>query len=77
MRYETFKFIIANKEKFLYDNAAAGGSDLSTDPNAAATVNPNNFLAPVIGGSSIMQLLSIVALVLLIVYLIKLNFKNG
>lgn len=76
MRYETFKFIIDNKEKFLFDNAGAGGSDNTVDPNAAKIVDPNDYLAPIIGGSKIMQALVTVALVLGIVYLIKLNLKQ-
>jgi hypothetical protein len=76
MQWETFKFIIHHKEKFLYDNATAGGTDNSVDASAA-TVDPNHYLAPVIGGSGLMKILSIVALTLAILYLIKLNLKNG
>jgi hypothetical protein len=75
MRYETFKFIMDNQRLFLYDNATTGGSDNSTDPGAATIVNPNDYLAPVIGGSKLMKLLFTVALVLGIIYLIKLNLK--
>jgi hypothetical protein len=77
MRYETFKFIIDNKEKFVFDNATTGGTDTSTDPGASVAVNPNNYLAPIIGGSDLIKTLSIIALVLGIVYLIKLNLKHG
>lgn len=76
MRYETFKFIIDNQKLFLYDNAATGGSDNTTDPGAATSINPNDYLAPIIGGSKLMKLLVMVALVLGIIYLIKLNLKQ-
>lgn len=75
MRYETFKFIMDNQRLFLYDNATTGGSDSTTDPGAAATVDPNDYLPPVIGGSKFLQLLAMVALVLGIIYLIKLDLK--
>lgn len=64
-----------NQKLFIYDNAATGGSDNTTDPGAATTVDPNDYLAPVIGGSKIMKILVTVALVLGIIYLIKLNLK--
>ena len=76
MRYETFKFIIDNKEKFLFDNAVTTGSDNTTDPNAATAINPNDYLAPVVGGSKVIQVLAVIALVLGIIYLIKLNLKQ-
>lgn len=77
MRYETFKFIMDNQKLFIYDNATTGGSDNTTDPGAATAVNPNDYLPPVIGGSKILQALAVIALVLGIIYLIKLNLKNG
>jgi hypothetical protein len=76
MRYETFKFIMDNQKLFLYDNAGAGGSDSSTDAGAATLINPNDYLAPVIGGGQLMKILVMVALVLGIIYLIKLNLKQ-
>lgn len=76
MRYETFKFIIDNQKLFVYDNAATTGSDNTTDPNAAAIINPNDYLAPVVGGSKVIQILAVIALVLGIIYLIKLNLKS-
>ena len=76
MRYETMQFILANKNRFRYNDMAGTGNDASTDPGASA-IDPNNFLAPVIGGSKIMQVLAIVALVLVIIYLSKNIFANG
>ena len=75
MRYETFKFIMDNQKLFLYDNAATGGSDNTTDAGAATSVNPNDYLAPVIGGSKFMRALVVIALLLGIIYLVKLNLK--
>lgn len=74
MHYETFKFIIANKNRLLYDNAATGGNDTTNDPGADK-VNPNNYLAPVIGGANIVTLLCVVALIVGIIYMVK-NFKT-
>lgn len=76
MRYYQYKYIIANKKRLLFDRADGSGTDNTTDPGAAENVNPNNFLPPIIGGSKIIQVLAIVALVLGIIYLIKLNFKQ-
>lgn len=76
MKYETFKFIIDNKERFLYNDMAGTGSDNTTDANAATLVNPNDYLAPVVGGSKVIQVLATIALVLGIIYLIKLNLKQ-
>ena len=75
MRYETFKFIIDNQKLLVYNRVDATGSDNTTDPGAAQTVNPNNFLPPIIGGSKIMQALAMIALVLGIIYLVRLNLK--
>jgi hypothetical protein len=74
MRWETFKFIISNKEKFAYDSATGQSTDASTDMGAAS-VNPASYLPPIIGGSKIMQALSIAAMVLVVLYLLKLNLK--
>jgi len=75
MRYETFKFIMDNQKLFLYDNAATGGSDNTTDAGAATSINPNDYLQPIIGGSGLMKTLVTIALILGIIYLIKLNLK--
>jgi hypothetical protein len=76
MRYYQFKYIIDNRKRLSFDRADGGGSDLSTDPGAATAVNPNDYLPPVIGGSKILQALAIIALVLGIIYLFKLNFAQ-
>lgn len=70
MTYETFKFIIAHKKRFLYDRATGTGSDNTTDPGAA-NVNPNAYLAPIIGKTSITSILIIIFVVLGIVYFSK------
>lgn len=78
MQYEKYRFIIDNRHKLMFDAATgAASTDQSIDPGAATAVNPNHFLAPVIGGSSLIKFLSIVALALAIIYLTKLNFTNG
>jgi hypothetical protein len=75
MHYETFKFIIDNREKLLYNAATGSSTDQSIDPGAATSVDPSHYLAPVIGGSSLIKLLTIVGLVLAIAYLLKLNLR--
>lgn len=78
MRFETWQMIRANRHRFMYDAADGTGTDQSTDPGAETAINPNHFLAPVIGGSGLIKLLVIVALVMAIIYLTKLNFgANG
>lgn len=70
MRYETFQFILKNKKRFaLYDNASGGGSDTTTDPSASS-VNPNNFLAPLVS-QKFKKVLIAVVLILVIIYLFK------
>jgi hypothetical protein len=74
MHWETFKFIIDNKAKFAYDSATGQSTDLSTDPGATG-INPASYLPPIIGGSKLMQALSVTAMILLVIYLLKLNLK--
>lgn len=63
-------FIVNNKKQILFDNATGSGSDTSTDPSSRS-VNPNNYLPPVIGGGGLVKILIIVVLSLLSIYLIK------
>lgn len=70
MRYETYQFILKNKRRFaLYDNATGSGSDTTNDASASS-VNPNNFLAPLVS-SKLKKVLIAVALILVIIYLFK------
>lgn len=70
MRFETFQFILNNKHKMLYDDAAATGNDTTTDATAAM-VNPNSLLAPLANGRALKGFLVLVLLVLAILFLIK------
>ena len=71
MRYQTYKLILAReKNRSLYDCATSTGTDGTTDATAK-TVDPNQYLAPLIGGSPVIRALVIVSLVLLIIYLSK------
>lgn len=70
MRYETFKFIMSNKGKYLYNDAAGTGNDLSNDPSAKY-IDPNNYLAPEVGKPGIVKILLVIALALVIIFLIK------
>lgn len=74
MRLETFKIIMRNKDKFWYNAADGTGGDTSTDPGAAATVNPNDYLSPLIGNGGVIRILVIIALVLVIIYLVEKDF---
>lgn len=70
MRYETFVFIMNNRKELMYNDASATGNDTSMDATAAL-VNPNDFLAPLVGRGGFKSLLVIVALILVIILLIK------
>lgn len=81
MRYETFKFIIANKEKFpcprKYNAASGSSTDNSTDPGADK-VNINAYLANDIGKpGGVIQVLLIVLLILMIIYFFKKDFLTA
>lgn len=76
MRWETHKFIMKHGKKLLYDNAATGGNDNTTDAGAAG-INPESYLAPVIGsGNSLIKILVVIALVVGIIYFTKNIFKQ-
>lgn len=75
MNYYQFKALQRNRA-FVFSNSATGGGDGSTDANAAATVDPNNHLSPIIGGSKTFNIFVSVSLAVVVIALGYLVFKS-
>lgn len=74
MKYYEMK-MICKKPSLVFANNLTGGGDPSTDADAHL-VDPNNKLAPIIGGSKTFNVFVVVALSIAVVALIFLSYKQ-
>jgi len=73
MNYRTMKVICSNRGN-VFSNSATGGGDPSTD--TAPTVDPNQHLAPIIGGSAEFNTFIAVSVAIALLMLGLLVFKQ-
>lgn len=74
MNYQQIKIICTNRAR-VFSNCATGGGDPSTDAGASA-IDPNQHLAPVIGGGKTFNVVVVIGLAVAVILLSILVFKQ-
>jgi hypothetical protein len=72
MNYQTMKMLCA-KRSLVFSNNSTGGGDATTD---AATVDPNQYLEPIIGGSKTFNVVLLVSVLVAVCLLAFLTYKQ-